>query len=135
LGDAVNYTLEFVARPMLWVLKQIQRAVVNWGVAIIVITILLKLATLYPTQKSMKSMKEMAKLKPRLDAIREKFPDDKARETQDTMALYKQHGINPLGGCLPMLLQMPIYIAFYSMLSNAVELYRAGFVGPIRDMT
>jgi len=135
LGDAVNYTLEFVARPMFLVLKAIHVVVRNWGVAIIVITILMKLVLLYPTQKSMKSMKEMAKLKPKLDAIKERYPDDKQRQNLETMALYKQHGINPLGGCLPMLIQMPIYIAFYSMLGNAVELYRASFVWPITDLT
>ena len=135
LGDAVNYTLEFVARPMLWLLKQIQRVVINWGIAIILITILLKAVTWYPTTKSMKSMKGMAALKPKLDAIKEKYKDDKNRQNTEVMNLYKVHGINPLGGCLPTLLQMPIYIAFYSMLSNAVELYRASFVGPISDMT
>jgi YidC/Oxa1 family membrane protein insertase len=135
LGDAVNYTLEFVARPMLAVLKVIQRVVVNWGLAIIVITVLLKLVMLYPTQQSMKSAKAMARLKPEMDAIKTRFPDDKARQAQEQQALFKKHGVSPLGGCLPALLQMPIYIAFYSMLSNAVELYRSSFIGPIDDMT
>ena len=140
LADALNYRvlgidLEFIARPMLFVLKKIHTVVLNWGVAIILITILLKLITLYPTQKSMQSMKSMAKLKPEMDRIKEQFADDKARQNTETMALYKKHGVNPFGGCLPMLLQMPIYMAFYAMLSNAVELYRASFVGPIRDMT
>lgn len=135
LGDAVNYTLEFVARPMLWLLQQIQKVTVNWGLAIIVFTLLLKLVTFYPTQSSMKSMRAMAALKPKMDAIRERYKDDKQRQNQEVMSLYKGHGVNPLGGCLPTLIQMPIYIAFYSMLANAVELYHASFVGPINDMT
>jgi YidC/Oxa1 family membrane protein insertase len=83
----------------------------------------------------MKSMRAMTSLKPKMDALREKYGDDKNRLNQEVMNLYKQHGINPLGGCLPMLLQMPIYLAFYSMLSNAVEIYRASFFGPVNDLT
>jgi YidC/Oxa1 family membrane protein insertase len=135
LGDAVDYTLEYVARPMFWVLKQIQRVTVNWGVAIVVITLLLKLVMFYPTQKSMQSARAMSKLKPEIDKLKAKHGDDKQAFNQAQMALYKEKGVNPLGGCLPMLLQMPIYIAFYSMLGNAVELYRAPFVGPMNDLT
>ena len=135
IGNAVNYTLEFIARPMQLVLQTLQRVVVNWGVAIILITILLKLIMFYPTQQSMKSAKKMAALKPQIDALKTKFPDDQVKQQQEQMALFKKNGVSPFGGCLPMLLQMPIYFAFYSMLSNAVELYRASFFGPIRDMT
>lgn len=136
LGDAVNYTLEFIARPMLWVLMKLHAVIPNWGVAIILITILLKLLTFWPQQKSMQSMKEMAKLKPEIEALKKRYGDDKTRLNQETMALYKKHGVNPLGSCLPMLLQMPIYIAFYSMLGNAVQLYRSVFIpGLITDMT
>jgi YidC/Oxa1 family membrane protein insertase len=136
LGDAVNYGWwEPIARPMLWVLMQIHRVVGNWGIAIIVITILLKLLLYYPNMRSMKSMKSMAALKPEMDRIKAKYGEDKNKQNQAVMELYKKHGINPLGGCLPMALQMPIYIAFYSMLSNAVQLYHASFVGPMNDMT
>ena len=88
-----------------------------------------------PTALHRYSAKKMAKLKPELDKLKDRYGEDKAAFNQAQMQLFKDRGINPLGGCLPMLLQMPIYIAFYSMLSNAVELYRASFVGPIRDMT
>ena len=135
LGYAVDYNFEFLARPMLWVLKRIQAVVVNWGVAIIVVTLLLKLVTLYPTHKSMQSMKQMAKLKPEIDRINKRHPEDAQKRNAETMELYKKFGINPLGGCLPMMIQMPIGLAFYSMLSNAVELYRAPFFGPMNDMT
>jgi YidC/Oxa1 family membrane protein insertase len=136
LGDAINYGwTEAIARPMLAVLKGVHFAVPNWGLAVIVLTILLKLITWWPTTKSMKSMKAMAKLKPEMDKLKEKYGDDKNRMNQEVMELYKKHGINPLGGCLPMLIQMPIYIALYSMLGNSVELYHSGFVGWIRDLT
>jgi YidC/Oxa1 family membrane protein insertase len=139
LGDVMEYGLwgatEWLSRPMLAVLKGIQYVVYNWGVAIIVLTILLKAVTWYPTQASMKSMKKMAKLKPQMDKLKERFGADKNQLNLATMELYKKEGVNPLGGCLPILLQMPIYIALYSMLQNSVELYRSPFVGWIRDLT
>jgi YidC/Oxa1 family membrane protein insertase len=139
LGDAMNYGMwgmaEFIARPMLAILKGIHWVIPNWGLAIIVLTLLIKLVTWWPTTKSMKSMKAMAKLKPEMDRLKEKYGDDKNRMNQEVMELYKKHGINPLGGCLPMLIQMPIYIALYSMLGNSVELYRSGFLGWIHDLT
>lgn len=135
LGDALNYGwTEALARPMLAVLKAVHVVVPNWGLAIIVLTMLLKAATWWPTVKSMKSMKAMAKLKPEMDKIKEKYGNDKQRMNVEVMNLYKQHGVNPVGGCLPMLIQMPIYIALYSMLGNSVELYRSGFLW-IQDMT
>ncbi len=124
-----------IARPMLSVLKFIQGWVVNWGVAIIILTIFIKLLTLYWTQKSMRSMKEMSKLKPELDKLREKHKDDKQRLNTEMMNLYKTHNISPLGGCLPMLLQMPVWFALYRTLGAAAELYRAPFVGWIHDLT
>jgi YidC/Oxa1 family membrane protein insertase len=136
MGRAMNYGwTEAIARPMLAVLKGIHFVIPNWGLAVIALTILLKIVTWWPTTKSMKSMKSMAKLKPEMDRLKEKFGDDKNRMNQEVMELYKKHGINPLGGCLPMLIQMPIYIALYSMLGNSVELYRSAFVGWIHDLT
>ena len=136
LGDAVNYGwTEAIARPMLAVLKAVHMAVPNWGIAIIVLTILLKAITWWPTTKSMKSMREMAKCKPEIDKLKAKFGEDKQKFNVAVMALYKERGISPLGGCLPMLIQMPIYIALYSMLGNSVELYRSSFVGWIHDLT
>ena len=139
LGDVMEFRVwgmtEWLARPMLAVLKAIHFVLPNWGVAIIILTILLKAVTWFPTQKSMKSMKAMAKLKPEMDKLKERFGDDKNQLNLATMELYKKHGVNPLGGCLPVLIQMPIYIALYSMLGNSVELYRSPFVGWIRDLT
>jgi YidC/Oxa1 family membrane protein insertase len=140
LGDVIDYgwlgsVTEWLSRPMLVVLKAIHYVVRNWGLAIIVLTILIKLVTFIPTQQSMKSMKAMAKLKPEMDKLRERFGNDKNQLNLAMMELYKKHGVNPLGGCLPILIQMPVYIALYSMLGNSVELYRSPFLGWIRDLT
>jgi YidC/Oxa1 family membrane protein insertase len=141
LGDSVDYSalfginFEFLARPMLWALKGLQKVTVNWGVAILVISILLKIVTFYPNQKAMRSAKKMAALKPELDKLKERHGDDKQAFVLAQQKLFKERGVSMFGGCLPMLIQMPIFIAFYVMLNNAVELYHAGFVGPIRDLT
>ncbi len=126
----------FIARPLLWVLTWLHGFTGNWGIAIILLTVLVKLATLYWTTKSMRSMKAMSALKPQMDELQKKYPDDRARLQQEMMALYKQHGVSPLAGCLPMLLQMPIWLALYRMLSSVGELYLAPFIpGWIDDLT
>ena len=127
--------LWFFGKPMLWLMRFFYRFVGNWGVAIILITILIKLATLYWNTKSMRSMKEMQKLKPLMEELKEKYGEDKQRYQQEMAKLWKRHKINPLGGCLPMVFQMPIYIAWYQALMAAVELYRAPFFGWIDDLT
>ncbi len=98
------------------------------------LTIIVKLATLYWTHKSMKSMKEMAKLRPQLDKLRDKYKDDRQKQQVETMNLFKAHGVNPLAGCLPMLLQMPIWFALYRALSVAAQLYQAPFLW-LTDLT
>jgi YidC/Oxa1 family membrane protein insertase len=136
LGDAIEFGwLALLCRPMLAVLKVFQRLTGNWGVAIILLTLLVKLATAYWSTRSMKSMREMQRLKPKVDLLREKYKDDKQRLNQELMGLYRVHKVNPLGGCLPMLIQMPIWFALYRTLGNAQELYRSGFFGWIDDLT
>ena len=126
----------FVGRPLLWLLQHLYQVVGNWGVAIILLTIVVKLATLYWTTKSMRSMKAMAALGPQMKALQAKYADDKQRQQAETMALYKTHGVNPVAGCLPMFLQMPIWIALYRMLGSAGELYQQPFIpGWINDLT
>jgi YidC/Oxa1 family membrane protein insertase len=127
--------LSFLVRPMLWLLKFLQGFVGNWGLAIILLTITVKLITLYWTTKSMRSMKAMSKLKPKMDEIRTKFESDKQRMNVEMMNLYKTHNINPLGGCLPMVLQMPVWFALYRALNVSAELYQAPFVGWLNDLT
>jgi YidC/Oxa1 family membrane protein insertase len=136
LADAVDLGwFSFLARPMLGLLKIFHGGVGNWGVAIILLTITVKLLTLYWTTKSMRSMKAMSKLKPEFDKLREKYANDKMKQQEELMKLYKVHKISPLGGCLPLLLQMPIWFALYQSLSAAAELYHAPFVGWIQDLT
>ena len=118
----------FLAGPLLWLLQLFHTWVGSWGIAIILLTILVKLATLYWTHKSMKSMRAMSRLKPQLDKVREKYKDDRQKQQIETMNLFKAHGVNPLAGCLPMLLQMPIWFALYRALSVAAELYQAEFM-------
>ncbi len=125
-----------IGRPLLWLLLKFQSVVGNWAIAIMMLTFLVKLATLYWTNKSMRSMKAMAALAPQMKALQEKYKDDRQRLQVETMALYKQHNVNPLAGCLPILLQMPIWIALYRMLSSAGELYQEPFIpGWIDDLT
>ncbi len=124
----------FLAGPMLWLLERFYSFAGSWGIAIILLTVVVKLATLYWTHKSMKSMKEMAKLRPQLDKLREKYKDDRQKQQVETMNLFKAHGVNPLAGCLPMLLQMPIWFALYRALSVAAQLYQAPFLW-LADLT
>jgi YidC/Oxa1 family membrane protein insertase len=140
LEAAVDYGIlgrvtEWLCLPMLFLLQLFFGWTGNWGIAIILLTITVKLATLYWTQKSMMSMKAMSKLAPKVNELKEKYKDDRNRMNLEVMNLYKQYKVNPLGGCLPMFLQMPIYIALYTTLQNAVELYRTPFFGWLHDLS
>ena len=136
----LHESLEFgwfavLCRPMLWLMGWFHSFVGNWGISIILLTLVVKLITLYWTNKSMRSMKEMQRLKPQMDRLKEKYGEDKQRLNTEMMSLYKAHKVNPLGGCLPMLIQMPVWFALYRSLGNAVELYRSPFFGWITDLT
>jgi YidC/Oxa1 family membrane protein insertase len=135
LDKAVDVTLAFLSRPILSLLKFFYSFAHNWGLAIILLTLFIKLLTFYPTQKSLLSAKKMQKLAPKMNAIRKKYENDRQRQSVETMNLYKAHGVSPFGGCLPSLIQMPIWIALYSTLNYAVELYRAPFFAHIHDLT
>jgi YidC/Oxa1 family membrane protein insertase len=135
LDKAVDVTLAWLSRPILYLLKFFHRFAHNWGLAIVLLTLFIKLLTFYPTQKSLLSAKKMQKLAPKLTAIRKKYENDRQRQSVETMNLYKAHGVSPFGGCLPSLIQMPIWIALYSTLNYAVELYRAPFLAHIHDLT
>jgi len=126
---------DFLARPALYFLKFIYRYLRNYGLAIIVLTLLVRIVLFPLTFKSFKSMQEMQKLQPRINALRERYKDDAKRMNQELMELYRKHNLNPLGGCLPMLLQIPIFIALYNALINSVELWRAPFVWWIKDLS
>ena len=135
LDKSVDVTLAMLSRPILSLLKIFHRYVHNWGLAIILLTLFIKLITFYPTQRSLLSAKKMQKLGPKMAAIRKKYENDRQRQSVETMNLYKAHGVSPFGGCLPSLIQMPIWIALYSTLNYAVELYRSPFILHIHDLT
>lgn len=135
LDSSVNVTFAFLSRPMMATLKVFHKFVGNWGVAIILLTLLVKLITFYPAHRALLSGKRMARLAPKVAELREKYGADRERLGRETMALYKTQGVNVLGGCLPSLIQMPIWIALYSTLSYSVELYRSAFFGYIHDLS
>jgi YidC/Oxa1 family membrane protein insertase len=135
LDEAVDVSLAFLSRPILSLLKFFYGFAHNWGLAIILLTLFIKAVTFYPTQKSLLSAKKMQKLAPKMNAIRKKYENDRQRQSIETMNLYKAHGVSPFGGCLPSLIQMPIWIALYSTLNYAVELFRAPFIFHIHDLT
>jgi len=124
-----------LAYPIFWALEKIERIVGNWGWAIIILTILLKLA-LYPLSAAgYKSMAKMKKLTPRLQKLKETYGDDRAKLHQAMAEMYKTEKINPLGGCLPILIQIPVFIALYWVLLAAVEMRGAPWIGWITDLT
>jgi YidC/Oxa1 family membrane protein insertase len=126
----------FIGRPLLWLLLKFHALTLNWGLAIVLLTMLVKGLTIPFTTKSMRSMKAMAVLAPEMKALQEKYKDDRQRLQMETMALYKQHGANPFTSCLPLLLQTPIWLALYRMLSSTGELYQQPFIpGWIDDLT
>ncbi|EJL6303022.1 membrane protein insertase YidC [Vibrio cholerae] len=127
--------LWFIAKPLHWLLSVIQTFVGNWGVAIICLTFIVR-GAMYPLTKAQyTSMAKMRMLQPKLQAMRERIGDDRQRMSQEMMELYKKEKVNPLGGCLPILLQMPIFIALYWALMESVELRHSPFFGWIHDLS
>ena len=124
-----------ICQILLSILFFFQSFVVNWGVSIILLTVVVKVALMPLTHKSFQSAEKMKALKPEIDKINEKFKDDPQAKQRETMATYKQNKVNPLGGCIPSLLQMPIWIALFSTLRASPELYRAPFFGWIHDLS
>jgi YidC/Oxa1 family membrane protein insertase len=127
--------LWWIAQPLFWLLTVIQSVVVNWGVAIIFLTLLVKLAFFQLSAAGYKSMARMRKVQPRILAIRQEYANDKAKQSQAMMELYKKEKINPLGGCFPILVQMPVFIALYWVLMESVELRQAPFALWIDDLS
>jgi len=129
LEDAVNFGwFDFLAKPLLIGLEFFYGYVHNYGIAIILLTILIKLIFWPLSQKSYGSMEQMKKLQPMVAKLREKYGDDKQRLNQETMALYKTYKVNPMGGCLPMIVQIPVFFGLYKALLGAVELRHAPFI-------
>ena len=136
LDRAVNFGMfDIIAKPCLWLMNFIYDYIPNYGVAIIILTIFTKIILWPLGNKSYKSMAEMKRLQPLMAEIREKYKDDKKRMNQETMALYKTYKVNPVGGCLPMALQIPVFFALYRMLYEAIELRHAPFFLWIDDLS
>jgi YidC/Oxa1 family membrane protein insertase len=127
-----------IAQVLLEVMKFFHRVVPphNWGIAIILLTLAVKLVTFPLQHKSMKSMQEMQRIQPQLDELKKKYAGDQQRQNMEQMKLFKEHGVNPMGSCLPMLIQMPVWIALYTTLQVSVELYQSTFIpGWLNDLT
>jgi YidC/Oxa1 family membrane protein insertase len=128
-------TFAKLAYPLLWLLRAFYGVVHNYGVAIILLTVLVRLLFYPLTLKSQKSMKAMQRLQPQIASLKEKYKDEPAKMQQEQMALFKTHKVNPMGGCLPMLVQLPVFIALYAVLGNSIELFQAPFFGWIQDLS
>ena len=129
LTSAVEYGFfTFLSKPLFVVLEWIYSVVPNWGFAIVIFTLLVKLVLFPLSHKGMVSMAKLKELTPKMKELQEKYKDDKQKLQVHMMELYKKHGANPLGGCLPMLLQIPIFFAIYRLLLNAIELKGASWL-------
>jgi len=124
-----------VAKPLLWFINLTHTVTKNFGIDIILISILIKIIFLPLTQISFKSMKEMQKVQPEMNRLRETYKNDKARLQQEIMLLYKRRKVNPMSGCLPMLIQIPVFIALYNALQNTIEMRHAPFFLWIQDLS
>ncbi len=140
MADYLDLTVDYgflwmVAKPIFVVMKLIHDFLGNWGWSIIILTIFIKIL-LYPLSAAgLKSMAKMRKLHPEMTRIKEMYGDDRQRAGQEQMALFKKHKVNPVGGCFPMLLQMPVFIALFWVLSESVEIRHSPWIGWIEDLS
>lgn len=140
LAEGLELTVDYgwltvIAKPLFWLLRFIHDLVHNWGVAILLLTLLIKLAFYKLSEASYRSMAHMRRVQPKLVALKERYGDDRQRMSQAMMELYKKEKINPFGGCLPILVQIPVFIALYWVLLESVELRQAPFVLWIKDLS
>ncbi|MEW6989587.1 membrane protein insertase YidC [Colwelliaceae bacterium 6441] len=140
IADGLELTVDFgflfmISQPLHWLLLQIQALVVNWGIAIIIITIIVK-GVMYPLTKAQyTSMAKMRELAPKMAQLKERFGDDRQKMSQATMEMYRKEKVNPAGGCLPLLIQMPIFLALYWVFLESVELRHAHFGLWLQDLS
>jgi len=136
LSRTVDYGwLWIISQPLFWLLQKIHALLGNWGWSIIVLTILIKLAFFHLSATSYTSMARMRKLQPRMTKLRDTYKGDKIKMNQRLMELYKEEKVNPLSGCLPILIQIPVFIALYWVLLESVELRQAGFIFWLKDLS
>ena len=132
----VDYSvLTFIGKPIYWLLNKIHSVIGNWGLAIMGVTFCIKLLFFPLSQASFKSMAKMRKIQPRLKELQERFADDRPRFNNEMMGLYKKEKVNPLGGCLPILIQIPVFMALYWVLSETIEFRQAPFMLWIQDLS
>ena len=135
LDLTVDYgMLTFLSAPLFWILDVINDLLGNWGFSIIVLTILIKALFFKLSETSYRSMAQMKKLNPRMQALKERYSEDKKKFSEALMRMYKEEKVNPLGGCLPILIQIPVFIALYWVLVESVEMRHAPFVAWINDL-
>ncbi len=140
LGVGLEHIVDFgffsiIARPIFWLLKRFHALVGNWGWAIVILTIVIRIPFIPLVNKGQRSMKKLQMVQPKMQEIREKHKNDPKRMQQETMELYKKHKVNPVGGCLPMLLQIPVFFALYKVLLIAIELRSAPWAFWITDLS
>lgn len=136
LDQTVDYgMLWFIAKPLFFVMDFFHSIVGNWGVAIILVTIVIKLVFFYPSAVSYRSMAKMRKVQPMMADLKERYGDDRQRMSMELMKLYKKEKVNPVSGCLPMLMQMPVFISLYWMIMESVELRHSPFFLWIQDLS
>jgi len=127
--------LTIIAQPLFWLLKKVNQFIGNWGVDIIIVTLLIKLAFYKLTAASGRSMAKMRTLAPRIKSVQERYKDDREQLGRAMMELYKREKINPVAGCLPMLIQMPFFLGFYWVLLESAEMHQAPFIAWITDLS
>ncbi len=136
LDRATDYgKLSIIARPLFWLLQKVHQFVSNWGIAIVITTLLIKLAFYRLTASSGRSMAKMRAIAPKMKALQERYKDDREALGRATMEMYKKEKINPVAGCLPMLIQIPFFMGFYWVLLESVELRQAPFFGWVTDLS
>ena len=140
ISDGLELTIDygvltFIAKPLFWLLDKIHSMIGNWGWAIILLTILIKLAFYKLSATSYKSMARMKQFSPKIQSIRERFGSDRQKMNQAMMDMYRKEKINPLGGCWPILIQIPVFIALYWVLLESVELRQADFIFWLNDLS
>jgi YidC/Oxa1 family membrane protein insertase len=125
----------FLTKPIFWALSQLNKLVGNYGVAILLLTVFIKMVLFPLANKSYVAMSKMKKLQPKMAEIKERYADDKARQQQETMELYKKEKVNPLAGCLPVVVQIPVFFALYKTLFISIEMRHQPFFGWIQDLS
>jgi YidC/Oxa1 family membrane protein insertase len=125
----------FLTKPMFWLLDYVKQLVGNFGLAILLVTVLVKLAVFPLANKSYASMSKMKKLQPEMERLKKEYPDDRAKMQQEVMELYKREKVSPVSGCLPVLVQIPVFFALYKVILTSIELRHAPFYGWIKDLS